>query len=104
MTVGGYRWRSEGLGRRRTPQVRRRKKSVVVNGISDLCPLNNLQLLLNRVSKIDFYTIQVVMKDCYLVDPFSIRVRSIESGIVLLFREKCSVHVPDLLASPTPVP
>ena len=67
MKVGGYRWRSEGLGRRRTQRVRHQKKSVVVNGISDFCPLNNFQLLLNRVSKMGVYTIQVVMKDSYFV-------------------------------------
>ena len=54
MKVGGYRSRSEGLGRRRTPQVRHRKISVVANGISQLYPLNDFQSFLNRVRKVVF--------------------------------------------------
>ena len=50
------------------------------------------------------YTVQVEMKEYGFVDCPSIRARAIESSIVLLFWTKCSFHVPDLLASPIPVP
>ena len=76
----------------------------MVNGISYLYPLNNFQVLLGRVSKMGVHTVQAVMKEYGFVDYSSIRARVIENSIVLLFRAKCSVHVPDLLASLIPVP